>query len=265
MRAKIIVEASSNHCGDIGLAKKMIKHAAECGADYIKFQSWQAKNLKANDPNYERHKKAELSDNDHYILMDECKAHNIEFLTSCFDIERIGFLSKLGLKSIKVPSTEFASFRMINLLKDKFDHIILSTGALTEEELDKTISLIKGKNFTLLHCMSIYPLPPDMANLARMNRLKIFTPSIGFSDHSLGADLAKAAIAMGAAYIEKHFTIDNALPGKDQAMSALPDVIKEIALYSKYIEKARGKEKYALGAQELKVRKEYIGKWGNNQ
>ena len=265
MRAKIIAEASSNHGGNIETAKRMIRTAAEYGVDYIKFQSWQAKNLRSGDPNYERHRKTELSDEDHYVLMDECKKSGIEFLTSCFDMHRVDFLAGLGLESIKVPSTEFSSLTMIKKLRDKFPHLILSTGAITEKELQETLRVLQGSRFTLLHCMSIYPLPPEKANLNRMKRLRRYAESVGFSDHSLGAELSKAAIAMGAEYIEKHFTIDKSLPGKDQAMSAELDIIKEIVDYAKYIDRVTGKEQYELFQEELEVRKQYIGKWGDNR
>ncbi len=265
MKTKIILEAGSNHCGDIGIAKEMVKAAARCGADYIKFQSWLAGNLRPGDPNYQRHKKAELSDKDHYVLMDACKKYGIKFLTSCFDIKRVDFLAGLGLESIKIPSPEFSSLGMIKLLKKRFKHLILSTGATTEEEIEETAAILKGSNFTFLHCVSIYPLPAEKANLARMNWLRKYTPSVGFSDHSLGVELAKIAIAMGADYLEKHFTIDKTLPGKDQSMSSEPEVIKEIVDYAKYIEKVSGKEKYELYPEENELRKQYVGKWGNNR
>lgn len=265
MRTKIIVEAGSNHAGDIEIAREMVKVAAQCGADYIKFQSWQAKNLRPGDPNYERHKKAELTDKDHHTLIDECKKYNIKFLSSCFDIKRVDFLASLGLESIKVPSPEFSSLRMIKALREKFRHLILSTGAASEREIEETVAILKGSDFTLLHCVSIYPLPLEKANLTRMIWLKRYAPSVGFSDHSLGADLAKVAIAMGAEYLEKHFTIDKNLPGKDQFMSAGQAIIKEIADYARYVEKAMGKASYELYPEELEMRRQYMGKWGDNR
>lgn len=265
MRTKIILEASSNHAGDVEIAKRMVKIAAECGADYIKFQSWQAKNLKPGDPNYDRHKKAELSDKDHYTLIDECRKYGIKFLTSCFDIKRVDFLAGLGLESIKIPSPELTSLGMIKLMKAKFKHIILSTGASTQEEIEEAVSVLKGSNFTILHCVSIYPLPEGKVNLARMLWLKRYTPSVGFSDHTLGPETSKIAIAMGAEYIEKHFTIDKSLPGKDQMISAEPQIIREIVEYVRYVEKVMGREKYKLYPEELEFRQKYIGKWGDNR
>lgn len=265
MKTMIIAEAAANHAGNIDIAKKMIKTAAECGADYIKFQSWQSKNLKAGDPNFERHKMSELSDEDHYTLIDECARNGIKFLTTCFDVKRVDFLSRLGLDTIKVPSTELGSIRMLESLRSRFDHIIVSTGAALPGEIEKAAEVLKSGRFTLMHCVSIYPTPSEKVNLARMNWLKQFTPSVGFSDHTMGVEAAKLAIAMGANYVEKHFTIDKSLPGKDQTMSATPDVIKEICDYARLAETMTGRADYKIYEEEEIVRKNYIGKWGDNR
>ena len=127
------------------------------------------------------------------------------------------------------------------------------------------MKILKGGSFTLLHCVSIYPLPLDKVNLARMLWLKRFTDSVGFSDHTLGTEASKVAITMGADYIEKHFTIDRNLPGKDQPMSATPEEIKEICDYVKLVENIKGQETYDMFREEMELRKNYIGKWGDNR
>jgi len=265
MRTMIIAEAAANHAGKIELAKKMVRIAAECGADYIKFQSWQSKNLKPGDPNYERHKISELSDDDHFVLLEECARNGIKFLTTCFDIGRIDFLSKLGIDTIKVPSTELGSIKMLKELRSRFEHVIVSTGAALPGEVEKAAEVLKSGKFTLMHCVSIYPTPPEKVNLARMNLLKKFTPSVGYSDHTSGSEASKIAIAFGASYVEKHFTIDKSLPGKDQAISETPETIKEICDYAKLVEGVMGREIYKICEAEMMVRKNYIGKWGDNR
>jgi N,N'-diacetyllegionaminate synthase len=264
-RSKIIVEAGSNHTGDIEIAKKMVKVAAEVGADYIKFQSWQSKNLKPGDQNYDRHKKAELSDDDHHVLIEECKKNGIKFLTTCFDIHRVDFLGSLGLDMIKVPSTECSSHKMIRMLAEKFPYILLSVGAAYPEEIDETVNILGGHKFCLMHCVSVYPAPLEHVNMKRMEYLKKYTPDVGYSDHTMGVDAGKLAIARGAIFIEKHFTIDKNLPGKDQSMSSEPEVIRELVDYAKLIERIDGVELPPLREQELAVREQYIGKWGNNK
>ncbi len=265
VRSTVIVEATSNHGGDMEIAKKMIREAAACGADYIKFQSWQAQKLKPGDPNFERHQLAQLSDKDHFLLIDECKKNNIKFLTSCFDKDRVDFLATLGMDTIKVPSPEFTSLKMIERLAVKFDTLILSTGATFTKEIDEVMQVLKGKKFALLHCVSVYPTPLERSNLARMNWLKRYTPYVGFSDHSMGSEVAQMAIAMGARFIEKHFTIDRSLPGRDQAMSALPGDIREITSFRDRFWAAYGQESYEMPPEEKEFRSKYIGKWGDNR
>ena len=276
MKTQIIAEAASNHGGDIEIAKQMIRAAKACGADYIKFQSWQAKNLRPDDPAKESFAKKELSDEDHRILINECKKAGIKFLTSCFDWKRVDFLAALGLKTIKVPSTELTSARMLNMLREKFDHIILSTGASSKEEIEQAVELLKKGKFTLLHCVSEYPTPLERVNLARMNWLKKFTADVGFSDHTIGTTAAKLAILEGATYIEKHFTlkIDPANVFSKVCMDAKglkeicnfakkPDASK-IQNYAELKKIATGVELVEMSLEEEKVRKQYVGRWGDN-
>src|SRR2546425_12334392 len=94
-RPTIIAEIGANHGVDMSSAKEMVQSAAESGADFVKFQSWQSKNLAPGDPNFERHRTAELSDEQHFELIEACRQHGVEFLTTCFDVHRVGFLATL--------------------------------------------------------------------------------------------------------------------------------------------------------------------------
>ena len=129
MKPKIIAEAATNHNGDMALAMEMVHAAKEAGADMIKFQSWQISKMSPDNPAYETMKPKQLSDEDHFILMDECKKSNIGFLTSCFDVDRVGFLSSLGIETIKVASTDVGSISMLKRLREAFGHIIPSGDA----------------------------------------------------------------------------------------------------------------------------------------
>ena len=264
-RAKIIAEAASNHGGNISVAKKMVKAAARAGADYIKFQSWQIKNLRKNDKDYEYFKKRELSDEDHHVLIEECKRWNIKFLTTCFDIGRIEFLKNLGLSAIKVGSPDIGSYRMIRLLRDNFKHLIISTGMAHEKEIRRTAKLLKNHNFTFLHCVSLYPTPLEKVNMARMDWLRQFTPSVGFSDHTVGTEAAKLAIARGANFIEKHFTLKRRPDLPFSVITAEPNELKEIVEYAEKASTAVGNGSPTPSDEELKSRKIWIGRWGNNR
>ena len=264
-RTQIIAEVGANHGGDIELAIKMIEAAAQAGADWVKFQSWQAKNLKPGDPNFERHTKAELSDDAHYRLIRACEANRVKFLTTCFDIGRVEFLAGLGIKTIKIASPDSGSHSMIRKLRERFEHLIISTGMSYDEEIQQTAELLGKTSYTFLHCVSLYPTPLERVNLARMDWLRQFTPSVGFSDHTMGTSAGKLAIARGAVYLEKHFTLSRELPGKDQAISAEPHEIRELAEYTRQVEQIMGEQCPGLSAKEVELRGIYIGKWGDNR
>lgn len=264
-KTKIIAEVSSNHGGDIKIAKEFIKVAADIGLDYIKFQSWQAKKVKKDDPQYDWFLKSELTDRMHYELIDECKKYNIKFLTTCFEIERIEFLSTLGLDEIKVGSADTSSYRMLSILKHKFKHIIVSTGMATNEEIIKAAEVLKEVRFTFLHCVSIYPTPPEKVNMLRMDWLKNFTSSVGYSDHTVGIEAIKLAMARGANYVEKHFTLGEGRCPRTMPWDATPEKFEEIVRYRDELGKMLGVGKLIMGKDIIEAREKSFGRFGNNK
>ena len=264
MRTKIIAEVGANHGGDLDLAKEMVRVAAAAGCDYVKFQSWQARRLPEGDPNFERHSKAELSDDAHRELIDCCRGLGVEFLTTCFDVHRVEFLASLGLRTIKVASPDCSSTRLLRALRDAFPHVIVSTGMTPEEDVIAAAETLSGHNFTMLHCVSLYPTPTHKVNMARMAWLRTKCPSVGFSDHTMGTPAGRLAIAMGADYLEKHFTSDRNLPGKDQAVSGTPHEFRELRAYADEVELLMGEAHPALSDEEERLRGIYVGKWGDN-
>lgn len=268
----IIAEAATNHGGNVEIAKKMIRAAALAGADFVKFQSATTKTMDQNHPHYNSMKPKELSDETHYWLIEECKKAGIEFLTTCFDWQRVEFLFKLGLKTIKIASTDVGSIKMLRLAREKFDSIILSTGMCYEEELKNAIQILKSGDFSLLHCVSNYPTKIEHANIARMIELKKITSQIadreiavGFSDHTLGLDAAKIAICHGADIVEKHFTLERDFENKYSNMSALPEEIKELCDFVKNYSKYLGEGKLEMQPGEKENRDIFLGRWGDNK
>ncbi len=269
MRTRVIADMSSNHMGNMAVAEAMIAAAADAGVDMVKFQSWHARKLRPDFPDYQatfaRHLSAELSDEDHYHLLEVCREKGVEFLTTCFDLDRVDFLASLGLKTIKVASPDCASLRLLDRLMAKFEHIIISTGMATDQEVEEMIRHTRGHNITVLHCVSLYPTPLDMVNLERMNWLKSFGVNVGFSDHSLGVEASMLAIGMGAEMVEKHFTLSRNLPGKDQAMSSTPEEFARLVQWAALVEKMRGEAHPGLSDEEIRLRALYVGKWGDNR
>lgn len=265
----IIADCSSNHMGNMDIAFEMIQVAADAGVDTVKFQSWRADKIPENFPDYDsvyaRHSKTQLSDDDHFRLIEYCNQCNINFLTTCFDIDRVDFLASLGLSTIKVASPDCASFNLLDLLMKKFSRLIISTGMSTDKEIESMINHVKGHDVVVLHCVSIYPTPLEKVNLERIEWLKSFGVKVGFSDHSLGTEASMLAISMGVEIIEKHFTLSMNLPGKDQSMSTEIHEFKEIVNWRDKVKIMRGLRNPPLTEGEMALRDIYIGKWGDNK
>lgn len=261
----IIAEACQNHQGDLSILKDMIYAAKEAGADYIKIQSMLAgeltcrerfeKGLEENgktkvikrpyEPEYQRLKPMDLDDQAHQWFIEECHKAGIKPMTTIFTFSRVERLGDLDWDDIKVASYDCASLPLIGALKKKFNRLLISTGATTDEEIRQTAAFLKGHPFVLLHCVTIYPTPLHEVHLRRIDWLRQFTPTVGFSDHSLivrdGLKASKAAIYYGANIIERHFTILPPQATKDGPVSVNPQQLKELvdfAALSKEAQKA---------------------------
>jgi len=264
-RTRIIAEVASNHGGDLKLAKEFIRVAADIGVDYIKFQSWQARKLSKDDPQYDWFVKSELTDGAHYELLEECGRRKIKFLTTVFDVDRVEFLKKLGIGEIKVASPDLGSYSLLESLKGNFRHIIASTGMHYPDEIEKAASVLKGSDFTLLHCVSLYPTPLEELNLRRMEWLKKFTTSVGYSDHSVGTDAVKLAISLQASYAEKHFCLGKEGPGRVMPWDATPEEMAGIVAHAHAVSSMLGSETPAMSEAEKKARERFVGRFGSNK
>jgi sialic acid synthase SpsE len=276
VKTKIIAEVASCHNGDIEIGKGMVKAAAQAGVDIVKFQSWQAKNVPLEDPDRKRYERLELSDGAHEILMKTCEEHGVEFMTTCFDIDRIAFLRDLGLEKIKVASFDLKSYDLLEALGKNFSEVIVSTGQSHPEEVEKASQVLKstGTGFTFLHCVSMYPCPYEKANLGRMEWLRKFAPAVGYSDHTADAEAAKLAIGMGAAYVEKHFTTDKDMeqeghtasakegtkPTTTHQMASEPPVFAEICEFNKNAALIYGTGRIDMMDEEMFHREKYTGR-----
>jgi N,N'-diacetyllegionaminate synthase len=278
MKEKVIIiaEAGVNHNGDINLAKKLVDVAAEAGVDYVKFQTFKAENLvsksaeKADyqfentgnqDTQYEMLKALELSDIDHYTLIEYCKTKNVNFLSTAFDFESIEFLRD-KLDFYKIPSGEITNYPyLVNVAKLKLP-IILSTGMAAMKEVKEAYDVlikfgVNKSNITILHCNTEYPTPMEDVNLKAMQTIgQVFGVQIGYSDHTLGIEVPIAAVALGATVIEKHFTLDRELPGPDHKASLEPNELKAMVKGIRNIELALGngvKEPSSSERKNIKV------------
>ena len=207
---------------------------------------------------------SELTDLAHGELIEECSRQRIRFMTTCFDIGRVDFLASLGMGVIKVGSPDLTSRRMLEALRARFAHVIISTGVGTDEEVAEAAEWLRSGQFTLLHCVSLYPMPPSQAHLRRMQWLRRFTPSVGWSDHAEGLDVAKLAIAAGASFVEKHFCLGRNGPGRAMAWDATPDDIAELVRYARDTDEIMGDQSAPQTTELAAAKARFIGRWGDN-
>ncbi len=267
----IIAEAGVNHNGSLRIAKKLVNSAATAGADIIKFQSfetdqltskvspkakYQMKTTSKKESQYDMLKKYQLSYNDHLELKNYCNKKKIEFLSTPFDLKSVILLKKLGLKRIKISSGDINNLPLLKLIAKLKLKTILSTGMSNLKEVDaaKKILLTNGlsqNQLVLLHCTTSYPTSLNEVNLKAMITMqKKFKLKVGYSDHTLGSDVAIAAVAMGASVIEKHFTLDRTLTGPDHSSSLEFDEFKKMVKSIRNVEECLGNGKKIITKSE---------------
>lgn len=305
MSIKYIAELCQNHLGKIDNIEKMVEECAFYGAKIIKLQYILSKNL-SHRPKFDfglknkkkiiiikrpfkdefkRLKKLELSDKEIKRFIKICERNKVMPSITCFARQNIQRLSDLGFKTIKIASYDCGSFQLIREVSNKFNNLIISTGATYDNEIKKTFEIVKKrkKNFSFLHCVTIYPTPFKNLNLSRIEYLKKYTNNVGYSDHSSSEgklrNLASmAAVFFGAKIIERHIRILSTKDTKDGPVSIQPKDIKEVIKFSKlskndqklYLNEIglnlnllKGKQVRPLSYEELLNRDYYRGRFAS--
>lgn len=258
-RVFVIAEAGVNHNGDMKLAKKLIDVAADSGADAVKFQTftpeeivsdaapqaaYQVKNTGKKESQIAMLRTLVLPYKEHHALKKYAEGKGLVFLSTPFSNKDADFLEILGIAAYKIPSGELTNLPFLAHVAKKKKPVILSTGMGTLAEVREALKVLKKNGATkiaLFHCTSEYPAPPVDINLRAMQTLAdTFGLPTGLSDHSEGINVAIAATALGACLIEKHFTLDRALPGPDHKASLEPHELKEMVRGIRVIEQALG-------------------------
>lgn len=273
----IIAEAGINHNGDADTAHRMIDAAADSGADCIKFQTYTAEAFcSGKDDTFEYvsqgetiresmlelFKRHELTATEFSSLFEHARQRGIVPLSTPCDRASVELLDKLDVPAFKIGSDDLIYHDLVAFIASKGKPVIFSVGMGDLAEITQTLSVIEEAGNTqaiMLHCVSVYPTPPDQVNLRKILSLQDrFDTLVGYSDHSEGIDAVIAARAMGAAVIEKHFTLDRTMTGPDhwfssdpEELSALVDGIRrtDVLMGSQKLEPSPGEQDMRLLAR----------------
>lgn len=261
---EIIAEIGWNHMGNMPLASEMIAAAAKSGAAWAKFQTWNVSRLKPgpwdSDGRRQIYESAELGESGHEFLRLKCEENGIGFLTSVFSASDVDMVAKFT-DTVKIPSTELSNKDLLHAVSRSFKRVFMSTGASTSDEVSKAVNALSNVDLTVLHCVSSYPCSFERANLPRIKSLGGFGIPVGYSGHCEGIFDAIASLEYGATIIEKHFTTDKGLPGRDNKFAILPEDLSQLVSYIK----ARDDFGKDLGCEfqdcEKDMRDVYRGRW----
>lgn len=255
----IIAEAGVNHNGRLDLALELCEAAKRAGADVVKFQTWktenlltrnveqaeyQAQNTGVQESQFDMLKKLELSYDDFRKIKQHCDEIGILFSSTADETESLDFLVELGIPFIKVGSGEIGNVSYLRYMGRKGLPVILSTGMSTLADVDVSVNALKeggATDITVLHCTTNYPCPYEDVNLKAMLTLRdAFHLPIGYSDHTIGREVAVSAVALGAKIVEKHFTLDCKMDGPDHAASTEPHDFAELVRAIRIVEACLG-------------------------
>ncbi|CAK0775969.1 Pseudaminic acid synthase [Azospirillaceae bacterium] len=265
----IVAELSGNHGGDIQRALNLIDAAKAAGADAVKIQTYTADTLTldCNGPGfrlegglwagrtlYDLYQEAHTPWEWHARLFQHARSLGLTIFSSPFDETAVELLESLDAPAYKIASFELVDLGLIARVAQTGRPLILSTGMATLGEINDALTAARAagaKNIMLLHCTSGYPTPPEDCDLRTIPHLaEAFGVTVGLSDHTMGSAVAVAAVTLGAAMVEKHFTFRRAEGGVDSAFSMEPDEFRSMADACRVAHAALGKVDYSLKPSE---------------
>jgi sialic acid synthase SpsE len=276
----VIAEAGANHNRDWDTARRLVDVAAQAGADAVKFQTYSGRGIYSTKT--PRFKYLEpLTDQSPAELLEDialprewqadldayARDRGLHFFSTPFDHEAIGQLAALDVPVLKIASFEIVDVELIRAAAATGRPLIISTGMAVLGEIEDALQAAAAGGAPavgLMQCTSVYPAPAERINLRAMATMeRAFGVPVGLSDHSLGIAVPIAAAALGAAFIEKHFTLDRTLPGPDHPFAVEPDELKAMVTGIREAHAAQGdgrktgpspeerEEMYPLGRRSL--------------
>ena len=246
-------EEGINHQGDISVAKKLVDVCVESGCNAVKMQSrtvdvvYSAEELARprespfGSTNGDLKRGLEFSKEEYQEFDAYCKAREFTWFSSCWNEEVVDMIAEFNPPAFKIAS---ACITDDNLLKHHLQYhkpLIISTGMTTLKQVDHAIEVVGTDNVVLMHCIGVYPCPPEHLNLRVIRTLKErYNVPVGWSGHEVGLATTVAAVAMGANMIERHITLDRASWGSDQSASVEPQGLKRLVRDIRVVESAMG-------------------------
>lgn len=271
-RTLIIAEAGVNHNGRLDLALQLCDSAKACGADVVKFQTWQTEkiitrtvaqadyqsvNTGRTESQFDMLRRLELSYDDFRRIKAHCDEIGITFASTADERWSLDFLVSLGIPFIKVGSGEITNIPYLRIMGAAGLPLIVSSGMADLEDVAgalRTLRAAGARDITLLHCTTNYPCPMPEVNLKAMCTLRdAFRLPVGYSDHTEGIEVPVAAVAMGACVIEKHFTLDKDMEGPDHRASTEPAEFRKMVDSIRNIEQALGNGVKAPAESEVGI------------
>lgn len=270
----IVAELSANHGHKLDVALESVRAAKEAGADAVKIQTYTADTITLNcDADdfkvkggtlwdgrtlYDLYQEAYTPWEWHQAIFDEAKKCGLVCFSTPFDKTAVDFLEDLGNPIMKIASFEITDIPLIEYAAKKGKPMVISTGIAMPEDIELAVQTCrKAGNFdiTLLKCTSSYPAPIKDANLMTMVDMKQrYGVKVGLSDHTMGYDVAVAAVALGATLVEKHFILDRSIGGPDAAFSMEIGEFAAMVKSIRNVEKALGNVVYSTDPSKIKGR-----------
>ncbi|MBP7860906.1 N-acetylneuraminate synthase family protein [bacterium] len=275
--AFIVAEIGINHNGDMELAKKTIDAAVEAGVDSVKFQNYYTEDFLSPQSNlsyryqsegkdivesqYEMFKRCELTSVNLIMLKEHCAKSGVIFHSTPTSEAGVDLLVGQDVKVLKNGSDFLTNSKLLEYMGKTNLPVVIATGMANENEIEIAANAVRNTGndrLIVLHCTSSYPTAPEHVNLRKIISIKSKLKClVGFSDHSEGSQAAVGAVALGACWIEKHFTLDKALPGPDHRFSSNLEEMKNLVREVRCMEKLLGSEKLIPAESELSGRDEY--------
>lgn len=267
-RALLVAEIGVNHEGNFDVARKLVRLAADAGADAVKFQAYYVRDLRFVSPSadpdrFERMQKNELTCEQFHVLADDAAKAGVMFLCTCFDAESVARLADV-LPAYKVASGDLTNDELLHAVAETGKPIILSTGMGTDAEIDHALDVLAdgrsreslANRVVLLQCTSSYPCPLEQVNLRAMAHMrKRYGLRVGYSDHTLDLLACQSAVALGACVIEKHFTDrKEGRTFRDHALSAEAADFRQLVAAARAVETLLGREEKTVQPAEAAAR-----------